>query len=110
MSNREKAIESLKHELAGVEKYHPERDWVINGLKRRIARIDALTDEGFEHEQRREALSCLEVERCELLGELDWQDEHSKGYDEYALEAQEWRAYLEARVEYLDRRITELGY
>ena len=110
MSNRDKAIESLKHELAGVEKYHPERDWVINGLKRRIARIDALTDEGFEHEQRREALSCLEVERVELLDELERLDEHPQFYDEYALEGQEWRAYLEARVEYLDRRITELGY
>ena len=109
MSNREKAIESLKHELAGVEKYHPERDWVIRSLKRRIARIDALTDEGFERETRREARSCLEVERVELLDELRRLDE-PQGYDEYALEGQEWRAYLEARVEYLDRRITELGY
>ncbi|MBQ3339815.1 MAG: hypothetical protein IJG82_09550 [Atopobiaceae bacterium] len=110
MSNRDKAIESIKHELAGVEKYHPECDWVIKNLKRRIAYIDALTDEGFEHEQRREALSRLKGERFELLDELWRLDEYQKGYDEYALEDQEWRAYLEARVEYLDRRIAELGY
>ena len=115
MATKNETIKTLEYNIADESLNDRYRAY----CKRRLERINALTESQFEWECKKMALSSLENERIRLLDELyglglDRHYDQGNGAlrfpkDEYEFESKELLAFYKASIEYLDVRIRQLS-
>ena len=103
-ASRTEVIESLERDAENDRLSESVREYA----RRKAHVFRGITDEQYELECRQKALVGLARERRKLVDNLKYSVRILT--DDYELDELEWRAYVKARIEYLDSRIELLDW
>lgn len=103
-ASRTEVIESLERDAENDRFSESVREYA----RRKAQVFRGITDEQYELECRQQALMGLARERDKLLDKLKYTVRILT--DDHELDELEWRAYVKARIEYLDSRIELLDW